>query len=35
MKRVIKRAVIWLYCEGVAPAWFVRAMFSAFRLKSE
>lgn len=34
MKRVIKRAVMWMYCEGVAPAWFVRAAFAALRLRS-
>ena len=34
MKQVIKRVVMWLYCEGVAPAWFVRSVFRVFRLRS-
>lgn len=34
MKQGIKRVVMWLYCEGMAPAWFVRAAFAALRLRS-
>lgn len=35
MKGRIKRAVMSLYCKGIAPAWFVRAAFTALRLKGE
>lgn len=32
-KTPTKRALMWAYCNGFAPAWFVSMCFRAFDLK--